>query len=100
MFSDLVLECLLDDSNTVYSATTCLQHLFAIESNDTTVEHDTLTDEVQILEDLSVCYYVKFLSISVYLSSTSFILLYTLDSQAASMYTDHKGNYLQKYYFC
>jgi len=71
---------MLDDSDAVYSATTCLQCLFAVESNDTTVEHNALVDRVQISEDLSVCYYVHFLSISLYPSSTSFILLCTLDS--------------------
>lgn len=82
------------DSSGVCSASTSLQHLFVIESNDTTVEHHTLVDGVQTLEDLSISCCVKFFSISLYPSSISFILLYTLDSQATRVHK--KGNYLQK----
>lgn len=76
LFSDPVLECVLDDSNTVYSTTTCLQHLFAIESNYTTVEHHTLTDGVQILEDLSVV-----------VTSSSLVLVSTLPALLSSFRT-------------
>lgn len=85
LFSDLVLEHVLDDNNVVYSATACLKHFGAIESKDTRVEHDTLSNGVQILEDLSVCY-IQFLTISFCPSSTSFIPLYTAESWAASVH--------------